>query len=102
MYAVIQASGRQYRVSEGDIIQLQRIPGEAGDPVEFPQVLLLEKDGSIQVGQDVKTAKVTGKILSQELGKKVRLYRYKRRKNTQRTKGHRPKISRVAIEKIEI
>lgn len=100
MYAVIQASGRQYRVAEGEVIQLQRIAGQAGDPVEFPQVLLVENDGNIRVGGDVKTAKVIGKIVAQTAGKKIRSYTYRKHKNTQKTVGHRPKITRVSIEQI--
>jgi large subunit ribosomal protein L21 len=100
MYAVIKASGRQYRVAEGDVITLQRQVGQPGDGVEFADVMLVENEGNIQVGQAVKSAKVTGKILDQTKGKKIRYYRFKRRKNTQKTVGHRPKTTKVTIEKI--
>ncbi len=101
MYAVIQASGRQYRVAEGDVIVLQRQAGKAGDSIEFPKVLLVGNDGNVRAGESVKTAKVTGKILSQSSGRKVRVYRFRKHKNTQKTVGHRPKVTRVSIEKIE-
>jgi len=100
MYAVIKAAGRQYRVSEGDVISLLRIPGEPGESVDFSQVVLVEKDGNIQAGDSVKTARVTGKILQQTAGKKVHYYRFRRRKDTQKTAGHRAKITKVGIEKI--
>lgn len=101
MYAVIQASGRQYRVVEGDVIVLNRQAGKAGDAIEFSKVVLVENDGNIRVGESVKTAKVTGKILSQAALKKVRTYRFRKHKNTQKTVGHRPQVTRVAIEKIQ-
>jgi large subunit ribosomal protein L21 len=101
MYAVIQASGRQYRVSEGDVIVLQRQSGKAGDTIEFPKVVLVENDGNVRVGESVKTAKVTGRILSQGTGKKLRTYRFRKHKNTQKTVGHRPKVTKVSIEKIQ-
>ncbi len=101
MYAVIQASGKQYKVSEGDVIRLDRVQGNPGDPIEFNQVLMLENDGRILVKKDdVKGAKVTGKIVGDSKGKKIRVFRYTRRKNTMRTKGSRPQYTSVSIEKI--
>jgi large subunit ribosomal protein L21 len=98
MYAVIQAGGRQYKVSEGDVIQVDRMSGKPGDPVEFKQVLLLENDGKLRAGRDeVKGAKVVGKILGNSQGKKIRVFRFRRRKNTMRTKGSRPKHTKVSI-----
>ena len=101
MYAVIQTSGRQYKVSEGDVIRLDRIKGNPGDPIEFNRVLMLENNGKVLAkSSEVKGAKVTGKILENAQGKKIRVFRYRRRKNTMRTKGSRPKYTSVSIEKI--
>lgn len=101
MYAVIRTSGKQYRVSEGDVITVDRVQGEPGDPIVFSQVILLEDAGKLQVSSaEVKNAKVTGKILANKSGKKIRVFRYRRRKNTMKTKGSRPKYTSVAIEKI--
>jgi large subunit ribosomal protein L21 len=101
MYAVIQAGGRQYKVSEGDIIRLDRVKGNPGDPIEFKQILMLENQGQILAKKsEIKAAKVTGKILANSQGKKIRVFRYRRRKNTMRTKGSRPKFTSVSIEKI--
>jgi len=101
MYAVIQAGGKQYKVSEGDIITIDRLKGEAGDPVEFSHVVMLENNGQLRVKQsETKGAKVTGKILGKTQGKKIRVFRYRRRKNTMKTKGSRPKFTTVSIEKI--
>ena len=101
MYAVIQAGGKQYRVSEGDIITVNRLKGEPGEAVEFNRVLLLENNGQLRAKQsETKGIKVTGKIISKTQGKKIRVFRYRRRKNTMRTKGSRSKLTTVSIEKI--
>jgi large subunit ribosomal protein L21 len=101
MYAVIQAGGKQYRVSEGDVITINRLKGNPGDPVEFNQVVMLENNGQLRVKQsEVKGIKVTGKIVAKTQGKKIRVFRYRRRKNTMKTKGSRPKLTTVSIEKI--
>jgi large subunit ribosomal protein L21 len=101
MYAVIQAGGKQYRVSEGDVITVNRLKGDPGDPVEFHQVLLLESDGQLKSKKsETKNLKVVGKIVAKPQGKKIRVFRFRRRKNTMRTKGSRPKYTTVSIEKI--
>ncbi len=101
MYAVIAAGGKQYRVSEGDVIQVNRLKGNPGDAVEF-RLVGLQMDGGQLLAKraDVEKAKVTGKIVAETKGKKIRVFRYKRRKNTMKTKGSRPKFSKVSIEKI--
>jgi large subunit ribosomal protein L21 len=101
MYAVIQTGGKQYRVSEGDVITVNRLKGEPGDAIEFNQVILLENNGQLRVKKsEVKDLKVTGKIVAKTQGKKIRVFRYRRRKNTMKTKGSRPKFTSVSIEKI--
>jgi large subunit ribosomal protein L21 len=101
MYAVIKAGGKQYRVSEGDVITVNRLKGNPGDSVEFNQVVLLENNGQLRAKQnEVKGVKVTGKIVAKSQGKKIRVFRYRRRKNTMKTKGSRPKFTSVSIEKI--
>jgi large subunit ribosomal protein L21 len=101
MYAVIQAGGKQYRVSEGDVISVNRLKGKPGDPIEFTQVIMLENDGQLRVKKnETQGIKVTGKIIGIGQGKKIRVFRYRRRKNTMKTKGSRPKHTTVSIEKI--
>jgi large subunit ribosomal protein L21 len=101
MYAVIQTGGKQYRVSEGDVIEVSLLGGNPGDAIEFTQVLLLENEGNLKVKkQELSGSKVVGKIMAHKKGKKIRVFRYKRRKNTMRTKGSRPKYTNVSIEKI--
>jgi large subunit ribosomal protein L21 len=102
MYAVIQTGGKQYKVTEGDVITVDRLAGNPGDKVEFTKVVMLENNGELRVKQsDLKSSKVTGKIVSKTQGKKIRVFRYRRRKNTMRTKGSRPKFTLVSIEKIQ-
>lgn len=101
MYAVIQTGGKQYRVSEGDVIKTDRLEGNPGDAIEFTQVILLENDGLLKVKKnEISGMKVVGKIVANQQGKKIRVFRYKKRKNTMRTKGSRPKYTTVSIEKI--
>lgn len=101
MYAVIQAGGKQYKVSEGDLITVNRLKGNPGDEVQFDKVVMLDQDGQLRVKKsEIGTAKVTGKIIGNASGKKIRVFRYRRRKNTMRTKGSRPKFTTVSIQKI--
>ena len=101
MYAVIKAGGKQYKVSEGDVITVNRLKGNPGDSIEFDQVVMLENNGQLRVKQsDMKGVKVTGKIVAKTKGKKIRVFRYRRRKNTMKTKGSRPQFTTVSIEKI--
>jgi large subunit ribosomal protein L21 len=101
MYAVIKAGGKQYKVSEGDVITVNRLKGNPGDSIEFDQVVMLENNGQLRVKQnEVKGVKVTGKIVAKTQGKKIRVFRYRRRKNTMKTKGSRPQFTTVSIEKI--
>ena len=101
MYAVIQAGGKQYKVSEGDVITVDRLKGNPGDPIEFSQVVMLENNGQLRVKKsEVKGIKVTGTIVAKTKGKKIRVFRYRRRKNTMKTKGSRPQFTTVSIEKI--
>ena len=101
MYAVIQTGGKQYRVSEGDVITVDRLKGNPGDAVEFNHIVMLENNGQLRFKKnEIQGIKVKGKILSKTQGKKIRVFRYRRRKNTMKTKGSRPKLTKVSIEKI--
>lgn len=100
MYAVIEAQGHQYKVSEGDILVLPRVEGKAGESVEFPKVLLLSRDEAVSAGSEIQGAKVVGRILRQYRGRKIRVARFRRRKNWARTRGHRANLTSVRVEKI--
>ena len=102
MYAVIQTGGKQYKVAPGDQIQVEKIPGDPGQEILFDKVLLASDGESIKVGKPyLEAAKVVGRIIRQDKARKILVFKYKRRKNYKRKKGHRQYISLVKIEKIE-
>jgi large subunit ribosomal protein L21 len=103
MEAVIATGGRQYRVAEGQVISVEKLPGEKGAEVAFGSVLLVNRDGEVIVAPDrLKTAKVSGTVVAQGRGKKVSVVKFKRRKNYRRHRGHRQAATTVRITKIEV
>lgn len=102
MYAIIETGGKQYRVEEGSILDVELLDGEVGTDVDFAHVLALKKDDKLQVGQPYLTdVKVRGKVLDHGKGKKVVVFKYKAKKNYRRKQGHRQPYTRVLIEQIE-
>jgi len=103
VFAIIKASGRQFRVEPGAIIAVDGHTGEAGASVAFDQVLLVGKDaGEVLTGTPfVDGAKVVGVIDRTDKGKKVRVFKKKRRKQYRRTQGHRSLLTRVRITDIQ-
>ncbi len=103
MYAVIETGGKQYRVEEGQIITVERLPVPEGKTVTFDRVLLVRGEQGVQVGQPVvEGAKVVGTVVAHQKDRKKIVFRY-RRKNRYRVKrGHRQPITRVKIESIEV
>jgi large subunit ribosomal protein L21 len=101
MYAVIKASGRQYRVAEGDVITVYGCEGKPGDAIEFAEVILVEKDGQVKAGQRENIgSKVQGRVVGHRKGEKIRVYRFRKRKNYGRTKGSRQHFTAITIDKI--
>lgn len=102
MLAVIKTGGKQYKVSPGDKIQIEKLPIEEGKEITFKEVFLVEKDGKVEVGTPlVKGAKVTGKVLTQGRKEKIIVFKYKA-KTRQKTKGgHRQPFTEVEITGIE-
>ncbi len=102
MYAIIQTGNKQYRVKEGDMIDVQKLPGENASVVMFEEVLLLSTGDSIKVGAPLLVgATVKGEIVEQFRDDKLYVFKYKKRKNCRRGKGHRQSLSRVKITAIE-
>jgi len=99
MYAIIATGGKQYKVSEGDVIKVEKLTAESGDTVTFDQVVAVS-DGSIKVGKDVAKATVSATVLEQGRGKKVIVYKYKRKSGYHKKNGHRQAYTQVKIEKI--
>jgi large subunit ribosomal protein L21 len=103
MYAIFQTGGKQYKVSEGDVIYIEKLDAEAETTVEFDQVLMVAKDDSVIVGNPtIEGAIITGKLERHGRGKKLVVYKYKKRKNYARKQGHRQPYSKVIIEKISV
>ncbi len=99
--AIIRAGARQYRVAPGDVIQVDKLAGDPGASIVFSEVLAVGAE-SLTFGEPlVKGAKVTGKIVSQDLGDKLIVFKFKRRKKHRRKNGHRQKYTSVEITGIE-
>ncbi len=103
MEAVIAVGGKQYRVSPGQVIRVERLPEPEGGPVEFRNVLFANRDGQVTVGaKALGHAKVVGEVLGHGRARKVAVVKFKRRKNYRRKKGHRQPFTSVRITKIEV
>ena len=101
MYAIIAAGGKQYRVSQGDVIYVEKID-QAEDSVVSFDVLMTGEDGNVTVGDPiVKGAKVEGKILAQVKGQKIVIGKYKSKKNFDRKTGHRQPYTKVEITAVQ-
>ena len=101
MYAVIKTGGKQYRVAAEDKIQIEKLPGEAGDIVEFTDVLMVASDGNVDVGAPfVAGATVAAEIIGQVRGPKVIIFKKHRRKHFRRKNGHRQDLTSVKITEI--
>ncbi|MBR2523512.1 MAG: 50S ribosomal protein L21 [Clostridiales bacterium] len=99
MYAVIKTGGKQYKVTVGDEIFVEKLAGEAGESVTFDEVLAVGGDDGIATGADCK-ATVTGEIVKQGRNKKVTVLKYKAKKGYRRKNGHRQPYTRVRISAI--
>ena len=101
MLAVIKTGGKQYIVSPGQKIRIEKLDVAEGKEVVFPEVLVLEKQNKVEIGAPlVEGAKVTGKVLRQGKGKKVIVFKYKSKTRYKKRKGHRQPFSEVEITKI--
>ena len=99
MYAIIATGGKQYKVSEGDLVKVEKLNAEAGDTVTFDQVLAVSDD-KLLVGDDVAKSTVTATVVENGRGKKVIVYKYKRKSGYHKKNGHRQAYTQVKIEKI--
>ncbi|MBP3656642.1 MAG: 50S ribosomal protein L21 [Clostridia bacterium] len=100
MYAIIATGGKQYRVSEGDVIYIEKIDAQVDSTVSF-DVLLVENEGDVKVGKPVvEGVKVEGKVVGQIRGEKIIVFKYKAKKNYRRKQGHRQPYTKVEITKI--
>lgn len=101
MYAIIETGGKQFKVSVGDTIDVEKLDNNEGEQVEFGKVLLVKDGEESKIGSPcLEGVKVVGRIVRQGLGRKVVVFKFKRRKNYRRLKGHRQPFSKVRIEQI--
>ena len=101
MYAVVNTGGKQYKVQQGEILRVEKIPGDVGSPVTFDRVLLFSDGENVNIGQPVlEDVAVEGHIVEQGKAKKIIVFKYKRRKRYRRKKGHRQEFTAVQIDSI--
>ena len=101
MYAIIKTGGKQYRVQENDTIRDEKIDAEAGSAVELDQVLAVARGDDVTFGAPfVEGAKVTAKVISQERGNKIKVFKFKKCKNYRLTHGHRQSLTCLSVQKI--
>ena len=103
MEAVIATGGKQYRVSPGQVISVEKLSGEKGTGVAFTSVMLVTRDGEVIAAPDrLRSAKVSGEVVRQGRSRKISVVKFKRRKNYRRNRGHRQAATMVRITKIEV
>ena len=102
MYAIIESCGKQYKVTEGDVVFFEKLDAEEGKKVTFDKVILVSEEGKVQVGAPyVKGVKVEGKVVSHGKGKKIIVFKMKAKKNYRRKQGHRQPYTTVEITTIK-
>jgi large subunit ribosomal protein L21 len=98
MYAVIKTGGKQYRVSEGDVLRVERLPGDVGNEVSFDEVLMVGGGAGPTVGRPtVDGATVKAEILAHDRARKIIVFKMKRRKNYRRKRGHRQPYTQIRV-----
>ncbi len=102
MYAIIGTGGKQYKIHEGEILRVEKIPGEAGDFVSFDQVLMFSDGKTVNIGRPLlDNVVVKGHIVQQEKAKKIIVFKYKKRKRYRKKQGHRQQLTAIMIDNIE-
>lgn len=103
MYAIIKTGGRQYKVAEGQTIDIEKLEAQEGDTVDFDQVLMVAKDDNVEVGQPyLDNVTVSGEVTRHYKGKKVNIIKFKRRKHHMKRMGHRQHHMQVKINSINV
>ena len=101
MYAIIATGGKQYKVSEGDVIRVEKLGKEAGDTVIFDNVLAVRSDDALCVGDKAASAKVSATVVENGKAKKVIVYKYKPKSGYHKKNGHRQQYTEVKIDSIQ-
>ena len=102
MYAVVNSGGKQYKVQQGQVLRVEKIPGDVGSPVTFERVLMFSDGDNVSIGQPaLEDVAVEGHIVEQGKAKKIIVFKYKKRKRYRRKKGHRQEFTAVMIDGIK-
>ncbi len=101
MYAVIESGGKQYRVTEGEVVRLEKLPGQPGEEVVLERVLLVSDDRTVVGTPFVDGARVVGRIVAHGRGRKIVVFKFKPKVRYRRKQGHRQPYTAVRIERIE-
>ncbi|EJY55953.1 50S ribosomal protein L21 [Alicyclobacillus hesperidum URH17-3-68] len=102
MYAIVETGGKQFKVSQGDTIVVEKLEGEVGSTVVLDKVFLVQDNGQVKVGSPlVAGAKVVAKVVEHGRGKKIIVFKYKAKKNYHKKQGHRQPYTKLTIESIE-
>ena len=103
MYAVVKTGGKEYRVSKGDLIRVEKLGGKVGDQIELKDVLLVSNEGEVQFGTPhLANVVIKGEIVQEGKGRKVLTYKMKKRKNYRRFKGHRQAYTYLKVNDIAL
>ena len=103
MYAVVETSGKQYKVSAGEIVEVDKLPLEVGEKIELDRVLLVAEGEEVRVGQPtVEGAKVLATVTDHVKGPKIIVFKYRPRQRYRRKKGHRQNYTRLTIDEIVV
>ena len=101
MYAVIKTGGKQHKVSEGDVLAVEKVAGSTGDTVVFDDVLMVSKDSDVRIGTPVVAgAKVVAEIIAQTKAPKITIFKMKRRKGYHKKTGHRQPLTQMKVKEI--
>ncbi len=102
MYAIVHTGGKQYKIRQGDVLRVEKIPGEVGSSVSFDRVLMLSDGENVTIGRPVlDNVAVEGHIVGQGKAKKIIVFKYKKRKRYRRKRGHRQQYTEIKIDRIE-
>jgi large subunit ribosomal protein L21 len=102
MYAIIATGGKQYKVTEGEALQIEKLKAEAGSQVEFDQVLMLVDGEKVEVGTPyLDGVKVTGEVVKQGRGEKIHIIKFRRRKHHMKRQGHRQDFTEIKVKSVK-
>ena len=102
MYAIVNTGGKQYKVCQGEVLRIEKIPGDVGSPVSFDKVLMFSDGENVNIGQPMlDNVTVNGHIVEQGKAKKIIVFKYKKRKRYRKKQGHRQQYTAVRIDSIE-